>query len=261
MNPKISVITICRNEINGIQRTIDSVLNQTFRNFEYLVIDGNSSDGTKELVQKHADKLAYFVSEVDSGIYNAMNKALKKAKGEYVIFINGGDSLATDDVFEKIFNNPDNSADIIYGDMWIEQDGKIILGLSPEKVTLGHLFYSTLWHPVSFIKLILFKKFGFYDETLKIVADYDFFLNVIGKNKVSSQKVHLPISRFNTKGVGSDPMNKDKIESERKISQKKYFSEETLSLGKEYEELMKKTSQQNNTFCIRLLNFLKKRLS
>lgn len=261
MTPKISVVTICRNEIKGIQRTLDSVFNQTFKNFEYLVIDGNSSDGTKELIQGQAEKISYFISEADSGIYNAMNKALKKAQGEYVIFINGGDALASNDVFEKIFNIPENSADIIYGDMWIEQDNKATLGRSPDKVTLGHLFYSTLWHPVSFIKLSLFKNFGHYDETLKIAADYDFFLNAIGKNKVTTQKVNFPVSRFNTKGVGSDPVNRDKVEFERNLSQKKYFSEETISLGKEYKELMEKISQQNSTFCMRVLNFIKNKFS
>lgn len=260
MKPKISVVTVCRNEAKGIERTLTSVLNQTYKNYEYIVIDGNSNDGTKEIIQSHSAKLNHFISENDGGIYNAMNKALSRAQGEYVIFINGGDALASNDVFENVFIQALPSADIIYGDLWIESTNRTVLGKSPEKITLGFLFYSTLWHPVAFVKLELFKKYGFYDESFKLAADYDFFLNVLGKNKIQHQKVNLPIARFNTHGVGSNPANQHTLNSERRRAQKKYFSEDTISLGESYSELLHQLSQMNDSFPYRILNFLKNKL-
>ena len=99
--PKISIITVNYNNLEGLQRTFNSVFNQTWKEFEYVVIDGGSTDGSKELIEKYNDKIDYWVSESDNGIYNAMNKGIKKAKGEYLLFLNSGDNLFNHTVLEE----------------------------------------------------------------------------------------------------------------------------------------------------------------
>ena len=106
--PKISVITVVRNDVSHIEQTMLSVLNQTYPNVEYIVIDGGSTDGTVDIIMKYADKLAFWVSEPDGGIYPAMNKGLQHATGEWVNFMNSGDSFADDNVLNDIFCNQHN---------------------------------------------------------------------------------------------------------------------------------------------------------
>ena len=103
--PKLSIITVNLNNKAGLQKTIESVFSQTFTDYEYLVIDGGSEDGSKELIKKYENKFVYWVSEKDKGIFNAMNKGILKASGEYLLFLNSGDyfydSAVLDDVFDK----------------------------------------------------------------------------------------------------------------------------------------------------------------
>lgn len=113
--PKLSVITVVYNDVKNIERTMMSVLNQTFSRIEYLIIDGGSTDGTVEVIKKHADKLAYFVSEPDRGIYDAMNKGLTQAQGRYVLFMNSGDEIYAPYTVEEVFASQ-ATADIYYGE-------------------------------------------------------------------------------------------------------------------------------------------------
>lgn len=110
MNPKISVITVCRNAAELIEATMLSVLNQKYDNIEYIIIDGASTDGTQDMVNKYSDRIAYFVSEPDKGIYDAMNKGLSLATGEWVNFMNAGDTFADDMVLADLFDGK------VYGD-------------------------------------------------------------------------------------------------------------------------------------------------
>lgn len=233
---KVSVITICHNEALKIRRTLESIHNQTFNDFEHIVIDGNSSDGTKEIISSFAGRLSHFVSEPDSGIYEAQNKGIKLAQGDYLIFINGGDCLHDHDVFKDIFEQ-DQAADIIYGNLLIEEaDGSATLGRSPLKITLDFLLRGTLWHPVSFIHRSLFKKYGCYDESLKIVADYDFFLKVLMVEQANALHVDRTISRFNTDGIGSSPEYQTLHDSERAAVQRRYFTEPVIEMFEELEK-------------------------
>ena len=114
---KLSVITINFNNRDGLRKTIESVVNQTFKDFEYIIIDGGSTDGSVDVIKEYADRIDYWVSEPDKGIYNAMNKGIDVAKGEYCIFMNSGDCFYVNDVYENVFRELDG-VDIIIGDSY-----------------------------------------------------------------------------------------------------------------------------------------------
>src|SRR5688500_2837476 len=114
--PKLSIITINLNNISGLIKNFDSVFEQTFKDLEYIIIDGGSTDGSKEIIEKNAAKFSYSVSEKDKGIYNAMNKGIVKEKGEYIYFLNSGDYLVNNEVIDKVFHETEDK-DIIYGDV------------------------------------------------------------------------------------------------------------------------------------------------
>lgn len=186
---KLSIITVNLNNCDGLQKTIDSVICQTFTDYEWIVIDGGSTDGSKELIEQYADRFAYWVSEPDKGIYNAMNKGIKVAKGEYLQFLNSGDWLWENDILNKVFSFGFDE-DILYGDC-IEADGS--RSVFPEVLDELYLYRWTLNHQSSFIKSSLFKD-GLYSENYKVAADWEFFfLKIIFRNS-SYHKVDAVIS-------------------------------------------------------------------
>jgi glycosyltransferase involved in cell wall biosynthesis len=226
--PKLSVITICYNDREGLEKTMPSVLAQTFRDFEYIVIDGGSTDGSADYIRSHAGRLAFWISEKDKGIYNAQNKGWQHAQGEYCLFLNSGDYLADERVLQTIFETkPD--ADIIYGELKVDngKDPYYTLG-QPDPFTFEDMIYSTLFHPAAFIRRKLLEERNGYDESFRIVADYDFFLDMLFVKKCSSHYIPIPVAVFNTAGVGSDPANKEKHDAERRRSQLKYFPLEKI---------------------------------
>lgn len=227
---KLSIITINYNNATGLEATIRSVISQSYKSFEYIVIDGGSTDGSKEIIGKHADKIGYWISEPDKGVYNAMNKGILKARGEYLLFINSGDTLYENEVLEKVFiNNPHQ--DLVYGDLYrIFPDGKTDIAVMPDHVDINHMFVSTLCHPVTFIKRNLFQKYGLYREDMKIVSDWAFFFKLIVFGRVS--QLHLPIiiTSFRMDGMSSSPENQDIITFETQKVIKESFSYELLDI-------------------------------
>jgi len=200
---KLSIISICHNEVNGIKNTIQSVLNQGFRDFEYIIIDGNSNDGTREVIENYKDKVDLFISEDDAGIYSAMNKGLYRAKGEYVLFLNGGDYLYNDKVLADVFSIEIRKP-IIYG--YCETRTSIntpTLFRAPKNLTKLHLIKTSIPHQATFIKRELFLKYGMFDEAFKIAGDYDFLLRLVIKHSVKAQYVPVLCSYFDRNGISS----------------------------------------------------------
>jgi glycosyltransferase involved in cell wall biosynthesis len=232
--PFFSIITINFNNAAGLQITIDSVLQQSFKDFEFLIIDGGSTDGSIKVFDANKSGIHYFISEKDSGIYNAMNKGITRATGKYLLFLNSGDILADNEVLQKVAStNP--FQDLVYGNMLIKDKNKSIRqGIMPDKLTHLHLLRDTLWHPVTFISRFAINDFGYYDEGFKIAADYDSFLYLILKRK--SSYIHLPfnISVFANTGISANPANKVLLADERLRAQKRYFNPLLLSLFRLY---------------------------
>ena len=163
---KVSVITVNFNNKAGLEATIKSVVGQRFKDFEFIIIDGGSTDGSKDVIVANKDKIDYWVSERDKGVYNGMNKAIADAKGEYCIFMNSGDCFYSDSVMEEVFSkNPD--ADYIAGDY---QDGAVSKK-SPQTLTLSYMYDNAICHQAVFIRTSLLKA-NPYDETYRIAADW-----------------------------------------------------------------------------------------
>lgn len=211
---KISIITINYNNKDGLQKTIDSVITQTFKNFEWIVIDGGSTDGSKELIEKYAQHITYWVSEPDKGIYNAMNKGILKATGDYLSFMNSGDTYYDNTTLDIVYNKmSESNADIYYGNsLYIYKDKERVF-YTPPKLTLYDLYKGTILHQASFIKRELFQKQG-YDETLKIVSDWKMWLVWILQDK-EFKYIDLIISRFDAYGISTT--NTNLVNEERNI--------------------------------------------
>jgi glycosyltransferase involved in cell wall biosynthesis len=219
---KVSIITVNYNNAEGLKRTIGSVASQSYRNIQYIVIDGGSGDGSEELIRNNKD-VSFWISEKDSGVFYAQNKGLKAANGDYVLVLNSGDELAGPDVLKKVFST-EQTDDILYGNMIIaDAAGNKKAESMPSRITFEHMIKDTLWHPVSFVKLSFLKKVGFYDTDFKIAADYEWFLRAIFTFKATLKHLNLPVSVFYLGGMSSDPKNSIALEEERKKAQEKIF--------------------------------------
>lgn len=221
---KLSIITICYNDLEGLKKTVASVKAQDFKDYEYIVVDGASTDGSGEWIGSNSASFAKWISEKDNGIYNAQNKGWKLASGEYCLFLNSGDYLADAQALSTVFSNA-NSSDIIYGDIFVDNGKDPLYRLGQhDPFTFDDMIYSTLFHPAAFIKRQLLVERNGYDESLHIVADYDFFLEMLCVKKCTTLYVPAPVAVFNTAGIGSDPANKSLHDAERRRAQLKYFS-------------------------------------
>lgn len=216
---KLSVITINYNNSEGLKKTIDSVINQTFRDFEYILIDGGSEDGSKEIILQHEAQFSYWRSEKDHGIYNAMNKGILAAKGDYLLFLNSGDCLTSNDILEQVFATP-LKEDIVYGNLLFEsQDGNHTLGIYPDELNVYNVLEGSLPHPASFIKRQLFDN-SLYTESYRIVSDWEFWIKKIIMEGVSYKHISLTISRFDTTGISS---NSQRCNEERELVLQRLF--------------------------------------
>jgi glycosyltransferase involved in cell wall biosynthesis len=166
--------------LKGLKATFNSVMSQTFRDFEYIIIDGNSSDGTKDYLQTVSEKITYWVSEPDSGIYNAMNKGIQQAKGTYLMFLNSGDRFCSNEVLQKVFED-NSSAEVIHGNVLTKDkynNEAIKKTPSFKDLTVTYFLYDTIYHQGSFIKKSVFQQYGLYDENYKIISDWVMFLKL-----------------------------------------------------------------------------------
>ena len=263
MSPKISVITINYNNKNGLEKTLESVISQDYTEYEYIVIDGGSNDGSKEAIEFYAHKITYWVSETDQGIYNAMNKGIAASKGEYLIFINSGDEFYNPQsltIFSKYIDN----TDIIYSNLEFVNQEKKTIQEYPAKVNLAFFMQSSLPHPATLIRKSAFELVGVYDENLKIVSDWKWFLLAIVKYQLSYKYINEIISTFYLDGISSQSANYEKIKGEREITFKKHFFlsgediEDVISLKQEVHRLKSFENRFNYLKKFRLVRLLDK---
>lgn len=240
MNKKLSIITINYNNVAGLQKTIDSVLNQTWQEFEYIVIDGGSTDGSATYLASHNNELTYWVSEPDQGIYNAMNKGIAKATGEYLLFLNSGDHLYNEDVLRKN-NHTLLDFDLITFDLNIKGENIEKNIVFPNHFKFLDLYvssYYSLLHPVTFIKKELFDTVGLYDEKYKIISDWKFFMLALFKFNCSYKKIESTLTTFYLGGISSGSANQ--------IERKKFLHEEFKYFVEDYEQNIKNQALLNS---------------
>ena len=205
---KFSVVTINFNNRDGLYFTLRSVANQTFKDKECIVIDGGSTDGSLDVIQSFSETVDYYVSERDSGVYNAMNKAIRHSRGEWVIFMNSGDRFHSSSVLEDVAK--DCSADIIVGSTnrcvrkSLTEITDVEELLATKEITASHIFKYGFNHQSSFIKTELLRR-NPYDETLKIVSDWKFFVEELVLNNRSYQSIPTIIADYDISGMSSNP--------------------------------------------------------
>lgn len=264
MNPKITVITISYNNKEGLEKTLKSVTSQNCTDYEYIVIDGGSNDGSKELLESFSNKISYWVSEPDKGIYNAMNKGIAEAKGEYLIFINSGDHFYNKQSLHSSLQYL-SGEDIIYGSIEVVDGEHTFIKNYSNKLSLFYFYYESLPHPASFIRRESFKKWGTYDENLKIVSDWKWFLVSICSHNASFKRIDEIVSTFYLDGISASVENQKKISAERNITFLNHFPlvkddlQQMLILQKENKELQKAESNFNHLKkyrIVKLLHFL-----
>lgn len=199
---KLSIITINFNDAQGLEKTIQSVISQTYNDFEYIVVDGASKDGSVDVINKYSDKLTHWVSEPDTGIYNAMNKGTRMASGEYCLYLNSGDFLAGSDVLEKAFSN-NFTEDIVSCTCFSFDEKHEWLKFPPTNVSLFTFIGGSLPHPTTFIKRGLINRLGGYKEEYRIMSDWCFFLDAMIIHKSSYRTLDIVLSKFNCFGISS----------------------------------------------------------
>jgi len=195
-NIKISIITVCLNAGDSLEKTILSVKSQTYTNYEYIIIDGKSIDNTADIIKKYSDDISKWESKHDKGIYDAMNKGIMLASGEWLIMMNAGDIFADNQVLEKVFSKEyDEHHKFLYGDYWHKmENGRLVLRFtSYENGILNH--QSVIY------KKELHKEHGMYIVTDKlIISDYLFFIRIPSVNVL---KLDFPISIYDNKGISN----------------------------------------------------------
>lgn len=217
----LTIITINRNNAAGLEKTMQSVLSQTRTDYEYIVVDGASTDGSVEVIERLAERFGdrlKWVSEPDKGIYNAMNKGIGMATGEYVQILNSGDSLAAEDVVEKMYAavEKEGRPSILYGNMLKDFPGGRIhrdKGFAGEDITLLSLYIGTLNHSPAYLRRFLFDRYGLYDESLKIDSDWKWYLQAIVFGEEKPVYTDIDVTLFDMAGISET--NKELAKAER----------------------------------------------
>ena len=223
----LSIITINRNNALGLEKTMKSILSQSVKLFEYVVVDGASTDDSVEVIRRFADKFGErikWITEPDKGIYNAMNKGIRMATGEYVEFLNSGDCLVSTDVVSKMYQSLEEAGNpsILYGNMLKDKsDGTILKDkcFAGKAISFLGFYTGTLNHSPAYIRRDLFNKYGLYDESLKIVSDWKWYLQAIVLGEEKPVYVDLDVTLFDMNGISETNKELDKAERRKVLEE------------------------------------------
>ena len=202
-SPLFSIVTVNLNNKEGLRNTIEHLIDQTYSNYEFIIIDGGSTDGSREIMEKYRDNISFLVSEKDRGIYHAMNKGIQHTRGKYCLFLNSGDYLVNENVLETV-ESKNSEADILFGNLVVVSAGKIIDRIKGKNyLTFIDIYNNRVKHQASFIKRSLFDKYGLYNEKLKIISDWEFFIRSIGIGDATYDYLNMDISYYDNNGISN----------------------------------------------------------
>lgn len=218
----ISIVTINKNNSEGLEKTITSVVNQSFSDYEFIVIDGGSTDNSLSVINKYSHQIHCWISEPDSGIYQAMNKGIAKVTGKYIIFMNSGDCFFSSNTLANVFSEYQD-ADILVGTAvtegrWLKQRSFL-----PRQISFYELATYHISHQATFIKKQLFDELGGYDESLKLVSDWKFILLALNLHSKTLKPIKQDISVVEHNGVSTQKGNEQIMKKEKEDTLKKYF--------------------------------------
>jgi glycosyltransferase involved in cell wall biosynthesis len=224
---KLSIITVNLDNYKGLIKTLESVFNQTYKDFEYIVIDGGSTDGSLTILDDCSTKLNknfYWISEPDTGVFNAMNKGIVRAKAEYLLFLNSGDFFIDNHVLKAVFSK-EHETDIISCRCRVSNNGKHkFVTTPPTNYTFGFFYNNSLAHQATFIKRALFDKYGLYREDFKLMSDWEFFVRTIVIGAATTQNTDIVLTDYNMDGMSSAESNQDLIAKEKQL----FFEDSSL---------------------------------
>lgn len=200
---RLSIITINLNNKKGLEKTLDSVFSQKSQDFEFIVIDGGSDDGSVDLIEKNKERITTWVSEKDAGVYCAMNKGLSKASGKYVLFLNSGDWLVDDKVTSRLENALCQDLDLYYANMPVKGNADIAATEYPRLLDANFFSNGSINHQNCVIKRSLLERYGGYNEKYTIVADWFFCLKAFCEKAAVSQLLDYPIAFYEGGGIST----------------------------------------------------------
>lgn len=227
---KLSIVTINYNNAEGLARTLDSVKAQTYKGIEHIIIDGASTDNSVQIIESYVRDVSCMMfdvlweSEKDNGIYNAINKGIKRATGDYIQILNSGDLLISDDIIERMINilAMHNYPELLYGNAVDVYQGKRVSSHGPGiEYSLRQLYHGTYPHDSTFFKRELFseERYGLYDENLKIVSDWKWYLQAIGLGDVKPEYVNIDVTLFDVTGISSKNKELDRQERQQVLKE------------------------------------------
>ena len=221
----ISIITVNRNNAAGLRRTIQSVIGQKGVDFEFIVIDGASTDGSVRVIEEYESDLSFWASEPDTGIYQAMNKGIRKAEGDYCLFLNSGDWLCGEGSLAAAAGNIDGKADIYYSDLRVSDGRRSWLIEYPRTVDVNYFVSNTISHQNALIRRKALAAAGLYREDFSIASDWYFFLYSLFKNAAVFRHIPECIAYYYYEGMSNDPKNDLRKENEHRRGIEDVFGE------------------------------------
>ena len=236
---RYSIITINYNDKEGLSRTIKSAINQTSKDFEYIVIDGGSTDGSVDIIKQNADHINYWVSEKDKGVYNAMNKGIAQAKGDYLVFMNAGDCFHTPDILELMC---DYQEDIICGKVF-KGNTTIPSGHYKPTITLVDLMRGSLPHQAMFIRRELMVKHP-YDENYKILSDWKFCIQALVFDNCTFRNSDVVVADYDITGISTN--SNGLLPKEREQILKEMFPPRIIEDYERFEKMTKEYEEERN---------------
>jgi glycosyltransferase involved in cell wall biosynthesis len=229
MEIKFSIITVCYNSCKKIESTLLSVISQTQPNVEYIIIDGGSTDGTMDIINKYKNQIAIIISEKDYGIYEAMNKGIEKSTGNFIAFLNAGDRYFSSDTLFSVGNYIDKyrrKTDLFFfQSLSTSEDNSVVRLIDTSDITDKFTIYKKSFsHMATFINRPIFDTYGMYNENNKIISDYEWLLKVLVKNKKAFKFINHIVSIFEIGGISTDPKFKNLHRSELDKVYQTYFT-------------------------------------